>query len=248
MRKKYLLFFVGSILVSTCTFAQSNFSECANLFAGNTPPKMRDLTGWKARSLCSDSFAILHSGATRTPLYVAERLNKAQLLDARDEKRSNQFYSDARLPLSERAQLEDYRHNGMSMDRGHLAPAGDMPNDRAMVQSFSLANIVPQNSVHNRQVWAQIEKATRKYVMRAQGDVYVITGVVFTAESGRIGGGRVRVPSFLYKLVYDSVSKRAWAHWTENSSSAKIGRPIEYDELVRRTGINFFPALDEIKN
>ena len=45
-----------------------------------------------------------------------------------------------------------------------------------MAQSFSLANIVPQAPMNNRKAWAGIERATRKYVMRAAGDVFVITG------------------------------------------------------------------------
>ena len=47
-----------------------------------------------------------------------------------------------------------------------------------MAQSFSLANIVPQAPMNNRKAWAGIERATRKYVMRAAGDVFVITGSV----------------------------------------------------------------------
>lgn len=69
-----------------------------------------------------------------------------------------------------------------------------MPTPTAMAQSFSLANMVPQNIQHNGGAWAKIEQDTRKYALRAKGDVYVITGPVFTAASDRIGLGGVRVP------------------------------------------------------
>ncbi|MNL90037.1 DNA/RNA non-specific endonuclease [compost metagenome] len=60
-----------------------------------------------------------------------------------------------------------------------MAPAGNMASAEAMAQSFSLANMVPQNQSHNAGPWSQIEQATRGYAQRAQGDVYVFTGPVY---------------------------------------------------------------------
>ena len=57
----------------------------------------------KQRELCYEAFAILHSGETRTPVLVAERLNRQSILDA-DEKRGDKFFGDARLPRAERAE------------------------------------------------------------------------------------------------------------------------------------------------
>jgi endonuclease G len=79
--------------------------------------------------------------------------------------------------------------------------------------------------------------------MRAAGDVYVISGPVFDNNSETIGPGKVRVPKYLYKLVYDVTSGRAWAYWIENTDEARAGRPITYEELVRRTGIEFLPGV-----
>jgi endonuclease G len=214
-----------------------DFRACPQFFVGGVSPRVSNAQQLAPRALCYDAFAVLHSGASKTPVFVAERLNKAQLDDAKGEKRTNRFFADARLPMAERAQLEDYKRSGYS--RGHMAPAADMPNAQAMAQSFSLANMVPQAPINNQKSWAGIEKATRKYAMRAAGDVYVISGPVFEGDSQTIGPGRIRVPKYLYKLVYDSTSGRAWAHWIENSDEARAGRPISYEELVRRTGIEF---------
>lgn len=218
-----------------------DFQACEQFFVDGVSPRVPNLQQLAPRALCYDAFAVLHSGATKTPVFVAERLNSEQLDDARDEKRTNRFFADARLPMAERAQLEDYKGSGF--DRGHMAPAGDMPNAQAMAQSFSLANIVPQAPVNNQRSWAGIEKATRKYVMRAKGDVYVITGPVFESGAETIGPGRVRVPKYLYKLVYDVTTDRAWAHWIENTDEARAVRPISYEELVQRTGIEFLPGI-----
>ncbi|CAG2160641.1 hypothetical protein LMG26411_07639 [Cupriavidus numazuensis] len=119
-----------------------------------------------------------------------------------------------------------------------------MPSATAMAQSFSLANMVPQAPQNNRKSWAGIEKATRKYVQRARGNVYVITGPVFgSAAPTTIGQDQVWVPQYLFKLVYDSTTHRAWAHWIENSDSARAGQPITYRELVKRTGVEFLPGV-----
>ena len=238
-------YFLGALLLATGIQAHSapepDFRECPTFFAKGGAPRIANLVQWKPRPLCYEAFAVLHSGVTKTPLLVVERMSREQLVDARDEKRSNRFFADARLPFAERAQLEDYKGSGY--DRGHMAPAANMPSARAMAQSFSLANMVPQAPRNNQRTWAGIEQATRKYVMRAAGEVYVISGPVFDANVETIGPGNVWVPDYLYKLVYDPATGRTWAHWLENTNEARVGRPISYEELVCRTGIDFLPAV-----
>lgn len=182
----------------------------------------------------------MHSGKNHTPVYAAERLNRDMLQDAH-LKRSNKFFADARLPRSERAELDDYKDSGY--DRGHMAPAADMSTEEEMAQCFSLANMIPQAPINNRKAWASIEKATRKYIKRAEGDVFIITGPVFDANPPTIGADHVSVPHYIYKLVYDPSAHKAWAHWIENTDDAKAGKPISYQELVQRTGIDFIPSL-----
>jgi endonuclease G, mitochondrial len=235
-----LAFVLG--IAATAAFATDNdFESCLQLFANGRPPLIRQQDKLQPRALCFSSFAILHSGKTHTPIFVAEKLNRQLLLKARDNPRTDEFHEEARLPGADRAGLEDYRNSGF--DRGHMAPAGDMATAEAMAQSFSLANIVPQNPLNNRKAWAGIEKATRKYVMRAAGDVYVITGPVFDGAAHTIGDNRVWVPLHLFKLVYDPATHRAWAHWLDNTELARTGKPISHEELVRRTGIQFLPDI-----
>lgn len=200
----------------------SSFAQCPQFFANGTPPAITPRS--QLRELCYEAFAVLHSGTTKTPVFVAQRLNRRLIEDA-NEKRAKRFFADARLPSGERAELEDYKHSGYS--RGHMAPAGDMTTPMAMAQSFSLANMVPQNAQHNGGAWNKIEQDTRHYVKRAKGDVFVITGPVFT--------------DYLYKLVYDATTNKAWAHWQENREGETVGRPISYQELVKRTGVEFLP-------
>ncbi len=218
---------------------RTSFVQCPQFFPNGQPPIVPG--GPALRELCFSSFAILHSGRTRTPVFVAQRLNRQMLLHARSIERGDKFYAEARLPNGERAELDDYRGSGYS--RGHMAPAGDMHNAQAMAQSFSLANMVPQNQTQNGGAWSHIEQDTRKYVMRAAGDVYVFTGPVYDGRPETVGAGRVAVPSYLYKVVHDARTGRSWVHWQANKASAKAGPPISYEEFVRRTGLQVLPTV-----
>jgi endonuclease G len=191
------------------------------------------------RELCFDSFAVLHSGQTKTPVFVAEHLDKAILQQGRKVRRSDHFYAEARLPSEERAEIDDYRNSGYS--RGHMAPAGDMGSVDGKAQSFSLANMAPQDVELNNGAWNDIEQDTRRYVQRAQGGVYVFTGPVYSSAPHAIGANSVQVPQYFYKLVYDPSNGRSWAHWQPNEPLRKVSAPITYEELVQRTGIEFVP-------
>ena len=236
---KKILFALSFALILGVDVEAKEFAECRQLFPKGQIPLVPNQAALQLRDLCFSSFAVMHSGRSRTPLYVVERLNKDILIAAKSNQRSTKFYADARLPPAERAELDDYKHSGY--DRGHMAPAGDMDTSEAMAQSFSLSNMVPQAPVNNRKAWSSIETATRKYVMRAQGDVFVITGPVFGSSPKTVNSGRVWVPDYLFKLVYDPTTGRSWAHWIENVDEARPGKPISYAELVSRTGIQFLP-------
>lgn len=218
---------------------QTRFRECPEFFPNGNMPVVPAAPA--LRELCFTSFAILHSGYTKTPVFVAQRLNRRALAAARDIERSDRFYSEARLPRAERADLADYRGSGYA--RGHMAPAGDMASTDAMAQSFSLANMVPQHPIQNSGPWNRIEQDTRKYVQRAKGDVFVFTGPVYASYTKVIGPGQVAVPDYLFKVVYDAATGRSWVHWQTNGPDAVAGPPITYAEFVRRTGLHLLPAV-----
>lgn len=240
MFRKILAVVLSSFVV-TSAFAAQDFAECQQFFADGKIPVMPQAQKFRTRALCFSSFAVLHSGTSRTPVYVAEKLSRQSLSDAKGNKRTNNYYTEARLPRSERSDLNDYKNS--KFDQGHMAPAGDMATPEAMAQSFSLANMVPQAPVNNRKAWKGIETATRKYVMRASGDVFVVTGPIFNTRPDTIGANKVWIPNYLFKLVYDPNTGRAWAHWLENTDKARPSKPISYAELVQRTGIDFINGL-----
>ncbi|SDA34482.1 endonuclease G [Methylobacterium sp. UNC378MF] len=213
---------------------------CPSLFAdGRTPVLTNPKLAVRATPLCFEAFAVLHSGLTRTPLYAAEHLTRASVAAARAVARDDSFHEEARLPEDQRASLEDYVRSGF--DRGHLAPAGDMPTMSAQAESFSLANIVPQNRVLNRGLWADIEEGTRRLTSR-RGALFVVTGVIFSGDAVQQIKGGVLVPTHLFKAVYDPASGEAGAYLARNDDS-KDWRALSIDDLRREAGIDVFPGL-----
>src|SRR4051812_1114076 len=195
----------GSVLVILALLwpriADAAPSACPEHFLdGQVPDVVNGKLLAKARPLCFSGFAVLHSGVTRTPLYAAEHLSRARIEAARQLERADSFHEEARLPPDERADLSDYARSGY--DRGHMAPAGDMPDPAAMAESFTFANIVPQNPEDNRNLWEAVESAVRGLALRS-GEVYVITGPLFEGDDLRSLKGRVLVPTRIYKAVYD---------------------------------------------
>lgn len=215
------------------TAAAAGFSDCPQFFPGGKAPTVQAKP--KLRELCFSEFAVLHSGVTKTPVYVAQRLNAEILRQGQGLKRSDRFYPEARLPRAERAELSDYKGSGFS--RGHMAPAGDMGTEEGKAQSFSLANMVPQDSKQNGGPWARIEKDTRRYVERAKGDVLVFTGPIYDGQLATIGQNGVAVPTAVFKLVYDPATGKSWAHIQDNVPTAKVTAPVSYEKFVERTGL-----------
>ncbi|AYF49995.1 DNA/RNA non-specific endonuclease [Pseudomonas fluorescens] len=221
----------------------ASFDGCAELFPAKNPINTATVpAAMKPLALCSDTFAVLYSQTSKTPLVVVERLNAAQLQEAKGEERTNQFYPDPRIPKGGRAELSDYRSQHPAVDRGHQAPAADAPNAHAMAQSFALSNMVPQDPTNNRKIWSKVEADVRKFAKRAGGDVYVFTGPLFDPGYGTIGDNRVWVPTRLFKLVYDASSQRAWAYVLPNAET-RIQKPMDYDTFVKSTGLKLLGNL-----
>jgi len=205
---------------------------------GQSPDIVNEKIAVKTREVCFAAYGVTHSGITRTPLWAGEHLTKDNLADAKGRERANNFHPEDRLPADERAELADYSRSGY--DRGHMAPAADMPSDQANSESFTLANMVPQNPNCNRGVWAGIEIAVRN-LAKQEGELYVITGPLFQGSGIRQIGGRVMVPTHVYKVVYDP-KRGAAAYLAENAEGAGYST-VSLSELEKISGISFFPGL-----
>ncbi|MWV23972.1 DNA/RNA non-specific endonuclease [Methylobacterium sp. 2A] len=233
-------FAAALLLVLLAAPAARAEESCPALFAdGQAPVLTNPKLAARTVPLCFEAFAVLHSGVTRTPLYSAEHLTRASVADARTVARDDSFHEETRLPADARATLEDYVRSGF--DRGHLAPAGDMPTLSAQAESFSLANIVPQNRVLNRGLWADIEESTRRLATR-RGSIFVVTGVIFSGDAVQQIKGGVLVPTQLFKALYDPASGEAGAYLARNDDT-RDWHAISIDALNQQAGIDVFPGL-----
>jgi endonuclease G len=231
---------VRAVLMAA-TAVQAQDASCPVHYVGGHAPQITNpRLAQQTRPLCFNVFGVMHSGVTRTPLWSAEHLRADNVEAAQDLSRENSFHAEPRLPPAQRAELADYARSGF--DRGHMAPNGDMPDRSSQRDSFSLANIVPQDGENNRYVWAAIEGAVRK-MAKQEGDLYVITGPAFLGTNLR-QVGKVLVPSHLYKVVYSPRQKAGAAWFIENQADAKPN-VIPITELERIIGINLLPALAE---
>jgi len=222
--------------------AASAREVCPRHALGGRPPALVNAKlAQKARPLCYRAFSLLHSGVTRTPLWVAERLTRAGVTSAvAMEGRSDRFHAEPRLPVSERAELEDYRRSGY--DRGHMAPSGNMPGRAADRESFSLANIVPQARRLNQGSWSKLESDVRDMALVA-GEAHVVTGPLYEGQTIASLKGRVLVPTSTWKAVF--VPGRGAAAYIATNQDRPKWQVVSIAELTRRSGIDPFPALDQ---
>ena len=215
-------------------------APCPEHFARGQPPALLNpRLAQGARLLCYQAFAVLHSAATRTPLWAAEHLTAERVHAARQIPRDSEFHADRNVPEAERAELADYARSGY--DRGHLAPSGDMPTPEAQQESFTLANMTPQAPELNRVLWEGIESAVRTLATWRR-DLYVVTGPIFQGERLQALRGRVLVPTHLFKAVLDTRRGRAGAYVATNTEVPEW-RAVSMAELAELTGMDVFPAL-----
>lgn len=143
------------------------------------------------------------------------------------------------MPVTERAKLKDYSRSGF--DRGHMTPSGDMPDEQSQYDSFTLANIVPQDPKNNRGIWEGIESAVR-HLTEQRGELYVITGPLFVGSSVQQLNGRVLVPTHIYKLVYDLKRNEGAAYLMKNVDTRDI-QQMSVEEIGKMAGFDFLPAI-----
>lgn len=227
-----------SVLLLPATAGAAPTACPQHFAAGQAPDLTNPKLAAKTRPICFRAHAVLHSGITRTPLWTAERLTKASLKAAVETPRKGTFHEEPRLPPAERAELSDYVRSGY--DRGHMVPAADAPDDQAQQETFSLANIVPQNGPLNRGLWSGIEDVARD-LARKRGELYVVTGAIFEGDRLQRLKGRVLVPTSLFKAVYDPQRREAGAYVTRNEDTDRW-EVMSLAQLQELSGIDPFPG------
>lgn len=225
--------------------SQTKTQPCLDQFYQQVAPQLQN-EKLKANStaLCLNGFNALHSGTSKTSLWVAEALTPQRL--SVKLKREDTFHEEQQVDDGQRATLADYRGSGY--DRGHMAPNADMPTKASQNDSFSLANMVPQTAQNNQQGWRELEEGVRAIVTKQQQDVYVVTGPEYAGKNLKaIGAGKVLVPTSTYKAIYVPATGVIGAYYVSNDM--KVEKPaverISICALEQKIGINLFPTLTE---
>jgi endonuclease G len=187
-------------------------------------------------------FSLSYSEDHEQAEWVAYELNRDRLNQNWVE-RATTFRPDPDV-RTESATPRDY--SGSGYDRGHLAPAADMAFDTlAMLETFYMSNISPQERAFNGGVWRELEECTRDWARQFK-QLYIATGPVLARPGkSKIGFSNVTVPAAYYKVLLAPEQHRAIAFVLPNSVS---DRPLmEYactiDQVETVTGIDFFPKL-----
>ncbi|XP_074394786.1 endonuclease domain-containing 1 protein-like [Zonotrichia albicollis] len=112
---------------------------------------------------------------------------------------------------------QDYQ-NLQGLDRGQLCPIVHQSGDYNKTATFTLTNIVPQNSILLEGAWKEYEKKTMAQNTQGCTTTYVITGAV--PGDNYISNNRVNVPSHIWSAACclgDEKPTKAWGAIAENN-------------------------------
>ena len=196
--------------------------------------------------ICHTNYAIHYRFDTKTAEYVVEHLDNADITGP--AKRKDDFRPDDAIAPEHSATLDDY--SGEPYDRGHLVPGADNRADpNTMSESFFLSNMVPQVPNNNRGIWRILETKVRDWALENR-DLYVVSGTIYESGYKTIGEGKVGVPTYLWKVVYDRATDSTIAYLMPNAELPVKDLPkylTTVDHVEELTGLNIFPKLDESK-
>lgn len=169
------------------------------------------------------------------------------------------FQEDSIIPAPYRSTLADYRGSGY--DRGHIVNSNDrLVSINANGQTYYLSNMQPQMNKFNAQFWLNCENVVHSWgtALRADETLYIVKGgttqVTTKVPNPFIADSRIRIPVpryfFMAILKGNNTTKKyqaiaLWAEHKENYSTNVRSAAISVDELEARTGIDFFPNLDD---
>lgn len=225
--------------------AMAEETSCTDFGAnGVLPAVVRPVMQAGSSLLCNRGYAVRVSDVSHSPLWAAEHLWSDDIEAALKLPRPEVMFSpDPRWPAS--ATLEDYRGAWIKRDleRGHMAPSGDQPNQQDQAETFLLSNIVPQTASLNEGIWAKIEQTVR-YLAEDEGELYVVTGPAYHLHPiEKIGPDQVFVPSATWKAVYSPVRQKAGAYVCKNAQKHPHCDQVTIRTLIDNTGVDPFPGV-----
>ena len=189
-------------------------------------------------------YSFVYSEEHEQAKWIAYELTKEETTSLFE--RTDKFLVDPMVSTGT-AENSDYLKSGY--DKGHLAPAADMGwSAITMKESFYLSNMSPQLPGFNRGVWKRLEEMMRSWAI-GNSAIYIVTGPVLASGLPTIGGNRVSIPNYYYKVILDytqpEIKAMGFILPNASSSSALSSFAVSIDEVEKATGLDFFPALPD---
>lgn len=194
-----------------------------------------------------EGYVVGFNNETHCPDWTMYRLTASNLTQGKVG-RTDDFRHDAQVPRS--AELSDYKGSGWA--RGHMVPAADMKwSAKAMSETFLLSNIIPQDPSNNSGAWNRIEQQIRNWAKR-ESSLVIITGPIYDTEleARQIGVTGVRIPDFIYKIVFDETPPRkmiAFIAPNRNTKKKPWQLAVTVDEVEEATCFDFFNEIPDLE-
>jgi endonuclease G len=236
--KRLFVYFLLLSGVFLCAFVSNNTGEGLEIPA----------TSKNEQIICHTGYCLSYDENYKLAKWVAYELTFAETQGT--FARNDKFKPDPLITRNS-ATLADYKKSGY--DRGHLAPAADMKwSAEAMVESFYLSNMSPQDKSFNRGIWKKLEEQVRDWAIENKA-VYITTGPILEKGLPTIGPNQIPIPKAFYKVVLDysqpDIKAIGFILPNQGSSSPLSTFAISIDEVEKQTHLDFFTKLpDEIEN
>lgn len=189
-----------------------------------------------------DGYTFSYSEDHEQSEWVAYSLNKDDITNSKFER---PFFEQDPIVETASADWRNYKKSGYN--KGHLCPAGDRKSSySAYKETFYTSNISPQLFEFNAGIWNRLEEKTRYWAEKNDG-IYVITGGVLSNDLETIGKEEVSVPKYFYKILITQDGSKMIGFLVPHEVSEKplYEFVVSVDEIEKRTGIDFFPKLND---
>lgn len=201
------------------------------------------------------SFSLEYDKSKKHSRWIAFRFDN--LTKQQNVKRSDEpFAADPSIPTQYQRVQADFGKKGYN--RGHLCASADrLYSQEVNEQTFYYTNMSPQRNSFNTGIWLTLEGQVQSWgrSCTSSDTLYVVKGGTIDKEDqikGYIDNDRSKpIPKYYYMalLFKKGESFKAIAFWMEHTDTQKSLKlsdcALSIDELEEKTGIDFFPSLND---
>lgn len=200
------------------------------------------------------SFSLEYDKSKKHSRWVAFRFDN--LTKLQNVGRVDAFDTDPSISAEYQRVQADFGKKGY--DRGHICASADRLYSREVnEQTFYYTNMSPQRNSFNTGIWLTLEGQVQSWgrSCTSSDTLYVVKGGTIDKEDqikGYIDNDRSKpIPKYYYMalLFKKGESFKAIAFWMEHTDTQKSLKlsdcALSIDELEEKTGIDFFPSLND---